>query len=203
METREYGHPYTPYQIQLDLMQHLYASIDQSQVSIINSPTGTGKSLSLLCSTMTWLNQSKVSIKSALIAQIRQELEEKLVDEPDWVLEQEITRQVKELESADAALEERLVRIREKERQAKRFEGGSMNKRTVKHIEFSTLGVTNLCCKQKLSHVVDQATNKEDEFAPDAYDDQDEAARADAPDNYSAKVREMMKWVSLFFTVPV
>jgi len=34
--------PYSPpYKIQIDLMRHLYASIEQSKVTIVESPTGT------------------------------------------------------------------------------------------------------------------------------------------------------------------
>lgn len=34
--------PYQPpYEIQTDLMRHLYASIEQKQVTIVESPTGT------------------------------------------------------------------------------------------------------------------------------------------------------------------
>lgn len=33
--------PFQPYDIQLQLMQHLYASIEDRKVTIVESPTGT------------------------------------------------------------------------------------------------------------------------------------------------------------------
>lgn len=51
----DYCHPYEPYDIQLDFMRCLYQSIEDSKVAIFESPTGTGKSLSLICGALTWL----------------------------------------------------------------------------------------------------------------------------------------------------
>ena len=38
--------PFLPYEIQLQLMQHLYGAIEDRQVTIVESPTGTVSSLS-------------------------------------------------------------------------------------------------------------------------------------------------------------
>lgn len=55
-----YNHPYTPYKIQLDLMDAIYYTLENNyKVGIFESPTGTGKTLSLICSTMTWLRNYK------------------------------------------------------------------------------------------------------------------------------------------------
>jgi chromosome transmission fidelity protein 1 len=52
-------HPYQPYDIQLLFMSHLYQCIENGNVGIFESPTGTGKSLSLICSSLTWLRDHK------------------------------------------------------------------------------------------------------------------------------------------------
>ncbi|KAK7205465.1 helicase C-terminal domain-containing protein [Myxozyma melibiosi] len=52
---RDFHHPYTPYKIQLDFMNALYDTIEEGKIGIFESPTGTGKSLSLICGAMTWL----------------------------------------------------------------------------------------------------------------------------------------------------
>lgn len=52
-------HPYDPYDIQLDFMQSLYQCIEHGNVGIFESPTGTGKSLSLICAALTWLRDNE------------------------------------------------------------------------------------------------------------------------------------------------
>lgn len=54
-----FNHPYEPYAIQLDFMRKLYRCIESGHVGIFESPTGTGKSLSLICSALTWLRDNE------------------------------------------------------------------------------------------------------------------------------------------------
>lgn len=56
---QKFYHPYDPYDIQLDFMQKLYQCIEDGHVGIFESPTGTGKSLSLLCAALTWLRDNE------------------------------------------------------------------------------------------------------------------------------------------------
>ncbi|KAL3840893.1 hypothetical protein ACJIZ3_025484 [Penstemon smallii] len=51
--------PYKPYSIQLDFMKFLYQSLDKGGVSMLESPTGTGKTLSMICSALQWLVDKK------------------------------------------------------------------------------------------------------------------------------------------------
>ena len=83
----DFHHPYKPYDIQLQLMQCIYDVLSENKkIAILESPTGTGKTLSLICSTITWLRENKTNY----LAGISNEKEnnnqsENDDDEPDWV----------------------------------------------------------------------------------------------------------------------
>lgn len=47
--------PFTPYTIQDEFMRALYSVIENRKIGIFESPTGTGKTLTLMCSTLKWL----------------------------------------------------------------------------------------------------------------------------------------------------
>lgn len=59
---KNYNHPFQPYDIQIDLMNAIYDTINNDyKVGIFESPTGTGKTLSIICSSMTWIRDYKKS----------------------------------------------------------------------------------------------------------------------------------------------
>ncbi|XP_004461898.2 ATP-dependent DNA helicase DDX11 isoform X2 [Dasypus novemcinctus] len=51
----EFPFPYIPYSIQKDFMTELYQVLEAGKIGIFESPTGTGKSLSLICGALSWL----------------------------------------------------------------------------------------------------------------------------------------------------
>ena len=57
--------PFTPYDIQVDYMKKVLECLDNSHHGLLESPTGTGKTLSLLCSTLAWLEKNKASAQLA------------------------------------------------------------------------------------------------------------------------------------------
>ncbi|CDK24083.1 unnamed protein product [Kuraishia capsulata CBS 1993] len=74
-------HPYVPYKVQLELMNAIYDAVDKGyKVGLFESPTGTGKTLSLICSTMTWLRKNKATGSKVL-------KNEDSDDEPEWIKE--------------------------------------------------------------------------------------------------------------------
>lgn len=69
-------HPYEPYDIQIRLMDALLDTLTGDyKVGLFESPTGTGKTLSIICSSLTWLREGK-----------KQNIQDSDSD-PDWVNE--------------------------------------------------------------------------------------------------------------------
>lgn len=51
--------PCDPYSIQLDFSLKLYETISTKKLGIFQSPTGTGKSLSIICGAFSWFVDNK------------------------------------------------------------------------------------------------------------------------------------------------
>ncbi|PNS21686.1 hypothetical protein CAC42_1540 [Sphaceloma murrayae] len=115
----DFHHPYEPYPIQQDLMSALYNCIEQGNIGIFESPTGTGKSLSLLCGSLTWLRNHKRAAFANEPAAAEAE------DEPDWMREHAVRARKQELLHRRDQLENRLNAVRERESKIRRGpEGG-------------------------------------------------------------------------------
>ncbi|XP_065685204.1 ATP-dependent DNA helicase DDX11 isoform X1 [Hydra vulgaris] len=51
----DFEFPFEPYDIQKSFMSTLYETLQNDKIGIFESPTGTGKSLSLICGSLRWL----------------------------------------------------------------------------------------------------------------------------------------------------
>ena len=92
-----YNQPYTPDDVQLKLMNSIYADLlaaDQAtdkdtKLALYESPTGTGKTLSIICPVMTYLRDVKLSKITAGTGDIQNDQNNDSFsfsdDEPDWV----------------------------------------------------------------------------------------------------------------------
>lgn len=95
--------PFKPYSIQDQFMRSLYAVIENRKIGIFESPTGTGKTLSLMCSALKWLTDHNELNRLDLEEQIRKlELEIKTIEEEnarstDWLSGQYDSLQKKEV----------------------------------------------------------------------------------------------------------
>lgn len=101
-------HPYQPYDIQLDFMTSLYDCIEHGKVGIFESPTGTGKSLSLICGSLTWLRDNQ-----------RRLLEEDANDTSDWLAQAERNARRRDFLQEREDLEKKLTKIRQEEARRK------------------------------------------------------------------------------------
>ncbi|MPC34406.1 putative ATP-dependent DNA helicase DDX11 [Portunus trituberculatus] len=106
----EFPFPFPPYNIQTDFMRKLFSVLEEGQLGIFESPTGTGKSLSLICGALTWLKQHadhhKVNVNccvhlvpfAELIRKIEESKSTQDDDGPDW-----FTAATKRIESKEEA----------------------------------------------------------------------------------------------------
>ncbi|CAK0764311.1 hypothetical protein CVIRNUC_003145 [Coccomyxa viridis] len=79
--------PYEPYSIQQDFMQALYEAIDKGQIGLFESPTGTGKTLSLICSSLQWLEDRHALEAAEAQAAKSSAAEQEDADMPAWMHE--------------------------------------------------------------------------------------------------------------------
>ncbi|XP_010521523.1 PREDICTED: ATP-dependent DNA helicase DDX11 [Tarenaya hassleriana] len=80
--------PYEPYPIQIDFMKALYQSLEKGGVSMLESPTGTGKTLSIISSALQWVIDRKAKERSGVTSSDRVDANNGKAcsdDEPDWM----------------------------------------------------------------------------------------------------------------------
>ncbi|PSR82419.1 helicase C-terminal domain-domain-containing protein [Coniella lustricola] len=130
----DFHHPYTPYDVQLEFMRAVYDTLERgsvtsstannnnssssnsnsnsnSHIGILESPTGTGKSLSLICGSLTWLrNHKRRQFAAALQLDPAQ-----VAGEPEWIIEQMLRRKERELRRKWEEREARLQAVRRRE----------------------------------------------------------------------------------------
>ncbi|KAG2010120.1 CHL1 helicase [Coprinopsis cinerea AmutBmut pab1-1] len=120
--------PYDPpYAIQVDLMRHVYEAIEKKHVTIVESPTGTGKTLTLLCSSLTWLLDEKDRARKGKLKEVAGVDGEEEVK--DWVIEQTLARVRREMEADEREYEEKLARARKREEQLRRMAKARVTKK--------------------------------------------------------------------------
>ncbi|QSZ28588.1 hypothetical protein DSL72_003087 [Monilinia vaccinii-corymbosi] len=127
LHKKDFHHPYTPYPIQETFMQTVYDVLEQGKIGILESPTGTGKSLSLICGSLTWLRDFKRRGFEGLLNDGVGDSEE-----PEWVVEMAKERRRREMMRKREEMEERLKRVRERERKERDRMGGKGSMRDSK-----------------------------------------------------------------------
>ncbi|RUS33181.1 helicase C-terminal domain-containing protein [Jimgerdemannia flammicorona] len=183
--------PYSPYSIQHDFMTHLYEAIEQRKVAIFESPTGTGKSLSLICGSLKWL-QDHVHRHDEAASDANDTTATSTDASDAYDAELKRAAQKDALALYREELDARIRRVREREEKERRG--------TAKHWRK----------KQKLSSSDDAAnptitslTDDDSEFVLEEYHSEGEddgrdgepkvTMPDDAADNLSNEVKELMK----------
>lgn len=137
-----FHHPYAPYAIQLDFMRALYRVLDDGKIGIFESPTGTGKTLSLICGALTWLRHRAEKDGGLLDpeAEDAQTPDTKLQkdddDEPAWVKEQAEADRLQTRLARALELDHKLSEIRKRE--AIRHKKQAAHARMVKRLKTDT-----------------------------------------------------------------
>nr|XP_003700633.1 PREDICTED: probable ATP-dependent RNA helicase DDX11 [Megachile rotundata] len=75
--TEEFPFPFPPYSIQVQFMKELYNCLENAKLGIFESPTGTGKSMSIICGALKWLLDHEEFQKNQLTKAIS-DFEEKI-----------------------------------------------------------------------------------------------------------------------------
>ncbi|KAF3066395.1 ATP-dependent RNA helicase chl1 [Daldinia childiae] len=179
VERIDFHHPYTPYDVQEQFMNTAYEVLQQGegQIGILESPTGTGKSLSLICAALTWLRNHKRSKFETSVTEAAQEFK----DEPDWIVDQMLKRKRDEIIKQWEEREARLRKIRAKEKMTE--ERGSKRRR---------LEDGNARKSKKTDNDDD-----DDEWLLDEGQDEDASQDSDNPLGFSKETRNLMNKLGL------
>ncbi|KAI2779420.1 DNA repair helicase [Daldinia loculata] len=179
VEGIDFHHPYTPYDVQEQFMNTAYEVLQQGegQIGILESPTGTGKSLSLICAALTWLRNHKRSKFETSVTEAAQEFK----DEPDWIVDQMLKRKRDEILKKWEEREARLRKIRAKEKMIE--ERGSKRRR---------LEDGNARKGKKTGNDDD-----DDEWLLDEGQDEDASQDNDNPSGFSKETRDLMNKLGL------
>ncbi|KAK3592699.1 hypothetical protein CHS0354_037835 [Potamilus streckersoni] len=133
----DFSFPFEAYDIQKDFMKELYKCLELGNVGIFESPTGTGKSLSLICGALRWLKdyqkRQQEELDSLLAASgtldVEKENQQKANGntELDWIAEfaekkkgEENIKRIKEMQEQRLKKEEKLKEIKDRIRNKKR-----------------------------------------------------------------------------------
>lgn len=202
--------PFPPYPIQQELMTKIYDCISNSNMGLFESPTGTGKSLSVICSTMHWLRQKEAEVLEAQLVEKSKSQAATVSSEDDWLAAFNISYKQKTANKANEvkfkalddydALKKRLAKL-----VAQNYSSNSINTSSASRTKYygasananaNTFGVSNSfgSASAGTSAVCSQPSETEleaewEEFALDdrgSYDDSDSDSDCDRKESQSS-----------------
>lgn len=177
-----YPFPFTPYDIQYEFMRAMYSVIENRKIGIFESPTGTGKTLTLMCSTLKWLHDHDELNFSDLREQIaaRQlkiaESERANAATNDWMSEQfqllqtknelaKMRQQLDAMETHDRQVSEMREKWQQQRQKQKKVSGRAFEKRKKSAEDL---------LEDEVVASDDKRTKDGDEYAIDDSDDDDD-----------------------------
>jgi chromosome transmission fidelity protein 1 len=186
MAQKNFYHPFQPYPIQEQFMNALYECIGEGKIGIFESPTGTGKSLSLICGSLTWLREHKRKEFDASLARQADDDD----DDPEWMKEHARNEKRRNALQHQQDLENRLAKVREREKKIKqKYENGEP------------------LTKRRKVAIAGQESNLDDEqFLLDDYESDKEGGSAGRgtshPDGLSAETQALLKKLGMNIGMP-
>ena len=141
-------------------MTALYQCLEDGKVGIFESPTGTGKSLSLICGSLTWLRYQKGKLFDETIAQ-----EPENGDEPEWMIEHDRNHKRRALLQRRQDREKKLARIRAKEERIKqRIDNGQPPQKRVVSSTQNLLSNSDGRRKTQMRHAIQMRMMRHNSF---------------------------------------
>lgn len=118
---RGFPFPFQPYDIQTDFMKNLYTCLELGKIGVFESPTGTGKSLSLICGALQWLRDfqenQRQELQSLIKAKSIDDSNTKEAAELDWIQEfaakKEQEQKVEKIKIEQETIEKREAKLKE------------------------------------------------------------------------------------------
>lgn len=139
--TEEFPFPFPPYPIQTQFMKELYKCLENSKLGIFESPTGTGKSMSIICGALKWLLDYEELQKDELtsaISELDEQIKQYINSTDNWFSVQ--TQQI-ELNRKRQALQTKLnniVQYEQKKNSLKERTKGINSKKKDSSAKFAT-----------------------------------------------------------------
>ncbi|CDH48316.1 atp-dependent rna helicase ddx11-like protein 8-like [Lichtheimia corymbifera JMRC:FSU:9682] len=185
MEHIDFQFPYTPYAIQNEFMAALYETLSAGKIGIFESPTGTGKSLSLICGSLRWLKDQESQGAQQSVAKKVNEDDDN--DEPDWLRQFQVTNRVEQQQQE--LIKERRQALRERIRHIRQGSTRANQSSSAQELARKRPRKASSAPKKSQGHGDDD----DDEFLLDEYEsDQEQSSTKDDKSNLSKEVRELL-----------
>ncbi|KAK3268898.1 hypothetical protein CYMTET_22625 [Cymbomonas tetramitiformis] len=160
--------PYSPYEIQSKLMTAMYDTLQHGGIGIFQSPTGTGKTLSTICSALQWLLDHQHASELDSTASKPDPPSEGGAEEPDWLRDFTVEEEQRKLKER----RDRLAQVRKRAAQEKAKEHPAV--KSLAGEEARTSASTGTGSRQQEAGRLGTAEAGEEEFLVDWTSDSEE-----------------------------